>query len=35
MNYIVSKLKLSKWIEEVVSKTYNGDIKEAVFAEVF
>lgn len=35
MNYIGSKLKLSKWIEDVVSKTYNGDIKEAVFADIF
>lgn len=35
MNYIGSKLKLSAWIKEIVELTYDGKLKDAVFADIF
>lgn len=35
MNYIGSKLSLLPFIEEVVNEVYKGDIKEAIFCDLF
>lgn len=35
MNYIGSKQKLAPWIKSVVDEVFKGDLKEAVFADIF
>lgn len=35
MNYIGSKQKLAPWIKSVVEDVFNGDLKEAIFADIF
>lgn len=35
MNYIGSKQKLAPWIKSIVEQVYPGDLKDAVFADIF